>query len=360
MAILDFSKAFDTVPHQRLLKKLKFYGINGNTLNWRGKWLTSRPQTVIVDGEEFTTVPVTSGVPQGTVLGPLVFLIYINDIGNNLSEGTHIKLFADDCLVYRETITAQDNTILQKDLDNLTKWPNNWQMKFNTDKCHILKITNRRHPKAFNYTMFGSTLTNVEHHPYLGIEISQNLRCKEHIQMATNKANRTLGFVRRNLGKCSEDTKKSAYTTLIRPQLEYASSVWDPHYKTEIDELEKVQRRAIRFIKNNHDRTASVTSMQNELKLPNLQQRRQLSRLTIFYKAVNNQVAVDLPDYLLTSVRETRSYHQKRFTRLSTRTNTYKYSYISRTTSERNDLPPDIKDQSTVESFKTALEDYLM
>jgi hypothetical protein len=102
-------------------------------------------------------------------------------------------------------------------------------MKFNTDKCHILKITNRRHPKAFNHTMFGSTLTNVEHHPYLGIEISQNLRWKEHIQMATNKANRTLGFVRRNLGKCSEDTKKSAYTTLIRPQLEYASSVWDPH-----------------------------------------------------------------------------------------------------------------------------------
>jgi hypothetical protein len=100
--------------------------------------------------------------------------------------------------------------------------------------------------------------------------------------------------------------------------------------------------------------------MQNELKLPNLQQRRQLSRLTIFYKAVNNQVAVDLPDHLLTSVRETQSYHQKRFTRLSTRTNTYKYSYISRITSERNDLPPDIKDQSTVESFKTTLEDYLM
>ena len=115
MAILDFSKAFDTVPHQRLLMKLKFYGINGNTLNWIGKWLTS--QTVIVDGEESTPVPVTSGVPQGTVFEPLMFLICINDIGNNLSEGTHIKLFADDCLVFRETITAQDNTILQKDLD---------------------------------------------------------------------------------------------------------------------------------------------------------------------------------------------------------------------------------------------------
>jgi hypothetical protein len=165
--------------------------------------------------------------------------------------------------------------------------------------------------------------------------------------------------VRRNLGKCSEDTKKSAYTTLIRPQLEYASSVWDPLYKTEIDELEKVQRRAIRFIKNSHDRTASVTSMQNELKLPTLQQRRQLSRLTIFYKAVNNEVAVDLPDYLLISVRETRSYHHTLFTRISTRKNTYKYSYIPRTTSEWNDLPPDINDQSTVQSFKTALEDYL-
>jgi hypothetical protein len=127
--------------------KLKFYGINGNTLNWIGKWLTSQTQTVIVDGEESTPVPVTSGVPQGTVFGPLMFLICINDIGNNLSEGTHIKLFADDCLVFRETITAQDNTILQKDLDSLTKWMNNWQMKFNTDKCHILKITNRRHPK---------------------------------------------------------------------------------------------------------------------------------------------------------------------------------------------------------------------
>jgi hypothetical protein len=154
------------------------------------------------------------------------------------------------------------------------------------------------------------------------------------------------------LGKCSK-------ATLIQPQLEYASSVWDPLYKTEIDELEKVQRRAIRFIKNSHDRTASVTSMQNELKLPTLQQRRQLSRLTIFYKAVNNEVAVELPDYLLISVRETRSYHHTLFTRISTRKNTYKYSYIPRTTSEWNDLPPDINDQSTIQSFKTALEDYL-
>jgi hypothetical protein len=99
--ILDFSKAFDTVAHQRLLVKLRYYGVRGNTERWIASWLTNRRQQVVVDGEASEPVLVTSGVPQGTVLGPLMFLIYINDIGENLDERTRIKLFADDCLLYR-------------------------------------------------------------------------------------------------------------------------------------------------------------------------------------------------------------------------------------------------------------------
>ena len=123
--ILDFQKAFDTVPHQRLIQKLEFYGISGNILKWITKWLTSRTQQVFVDGECSASSPVKSGVPQGTVLRPLMFLLYINDITDNLDSNTKVCLFADHCLLYRST-TEQDSRVLQKDLDSLVEWSSKW------------------------------------------------------------------------------------------------------------------------------------------------------------------------------------------------------------------------------------------
>ena len=126
MILLDFSKAFDTMPHHRLLQKLKYYCIDNQIIKWITKWLTSRKQRVLLDFESLDYVPVTSGVPQGTVLGPLLFLIYINDIIENITS--KLKLFADDCLLYRTITSEQDTMALQKDLDTLVQWASKWQM----------------------------------------------------------------------------------------------------------------------------------------------------------------------------------------------------------------------------------------
>ena len=131
--ILDFSKAFDSVAHQRLLYKMDWYGIRGKTNNWVKNWLTSRTQTVVVDGETSEEAEVISGVPQGTVLGPLLFILYINDIAENTSST--IRLFADDCLVYKNIKSQSDTTTLQEDLNTMANWSKKWQMSFNPKKC---------------------------------------------------------------------------------------------------------------------------------------------------------------------------------------------------------------------------------
>lgn len=151
--LLDFSKAFDVVPHQRLLLKLRSYGITGKTNAWINGFLTGRSQEVVVNGTHSTLRPVRSGVPQGTVLGPLLFLIYINDIEKNLSSS--IRLFADDSALYRPIKSLKDAVLLQEDLFKLQNWAITWQMAFNVSKCKLLRITYRKSCRCnFIYRMY--------------------------------------------------------------------------------------------------------------------------------------------------------------------------------------------------------------
>ena len=163
-----------------MIKKLEFYGIRGDILRWIKTWLTSRTQQVVVDGECSAPTPVKSGVPQGTVLGPLMFLLYINDIPDNLDSSTNIRLFADDCLLYRSITSDQDSHILQNDLSSLVDWSEKWQMSFNTRKCKTLRVTTKRNPIDFTYHMGNDALDMVPHHPYLGVELSSNQKWANH------------------------------------------------------------------------------------------------------------------------------------------------------------------------------------
>ena len=153
LLILDFSKAFDTVSHARLLKKLEHYGINELVLGWIRSWLLNRSQRVIIDGASSNEVSVRSGAPQGTVLGPLMFLIYINDIGEHITS--NLRLFADDSLLYCAIDIPQDCLALQEDLDKLSQWSYKWQMSFNVSKCKSLSLTRKRNPYLHQYTMNG-------------------------------------------------------------------------------------------------------------------------------------------------------------------------------------------------------------
>ena len=157
--MLDFSKAFDKVPHKRLLHKLHYYGVRGETLNWIQAFLSSRTQTVLVNGKQSKQAPVLSGVPQGTVLGPLLFLAYINDMPECVSSD--LRLFADDSLLYRRIKSAEYATILQQDLDKLQEWESKWLMQFHPEKCFTLRVTNKTKPLKSNYTIHGHTLLSA-------------------------------------------------------------------------------------------------------------------------------------------------------------------------------------------------------
>ena len=244
--LLDFSKAFDTVLHQWLLTKQKYYGITGSIYNCIHTWLTCRSQCVVLDSESSSFVPVLSGVPQGTVLSPLMFLLHINDIAKGINSP--LRLFSDDCLLYRVINGVEDTNRLQEDLNKLSKRANTWQLKFNVSKCTIIRCTR----SLTDYILNNCTLNVPDQHTYLGVIIHKSLSWSPHISEIITKASRTLNFIKRNLSKCSSQVKECAYPTMVRPQLEYASNVWDPHHVGDIMELEKVQQRAARWVLNDY------------------------------------------------------------------------------------------------------------
>ena len=287
IAILDFSKAFDTVPHRKLLEKMKKYGINGNILQWISSFLTTRKMKVVIDGFCSEEEKVTSGVPQGTVLGPILFLIHINDLP--LVVDSQVRLFADDCLLYRQINDISDQIKLQKDLKSLENWAEDWGMSFNAKKCYIMSIKNKA---PYFYKLKDHILETVTSIPYLGVTISDDLKWNQHVGSISKKASSTLGFMRRNLRSCPKECRKAAYFSLVRSKLEYAATVWDPYYQQDIDRLENIQRRAARFISNDYRsrHEGAVTEMLKNLELPSLQERRRQLRLTMFYKIANNLV----------------------------------------------------------------------
>lgn len=352
---MDFSKAFDTVPHNRLLNKLKRYGIQNKTHAWISNFLKCREQRVVVGGEHSTWTNVTSGVPQGTVLGPLLFLIYINDIPDKIRST--VRLFADDCVLYREINNQSDSQELQKDLNELAKWEHDWQMHFNPKKCFVMRLTHARNVKHFNYTLGNATLQETDSHPYLGVCITKYLTWNKHIHQITASANRTLAFIRRNLYSYPQNIKTTAYTTLVRPLLEYLASVWDPHTQVVINKIEMVQRRAARFCLTDYTsrETGCVSQMLTKINLEQLTTRRTNRRLAILHKAIYGHLTLSVENLLQPVQRLSRHLNTKAFNTIHTSKNCYKFSYFPRTIKDWNSLPDAIVNITEPQKFRQAL-----
>jgi len=220
------------------------HGITGKLLKWIGEWLRGREQRVCIRGACSGWRKVTSGVPQGSVLGPVLFLIYINDL--DIGILSLIFKFADDTKLLARVTSAEDRDQLQADLDHLGEWSDKWQMKFNTEKCKVMHLG--RGNLKYNYFMENRRLEVVEKERDLGVVISNDLKASNQCRSAYNKAMRTLGMMNRTIVYKNKDTLLRLYKTLVRPSLEYCSSAWSPHYVKDKQLLEKAQHRFTRMV----------------------------------------------------------------------------------------------------------------
>ena len=228
-------------------------------------------------------------------------------------------------------------------------------MGFNPSKCQVVHVTGSKKPVKRDYTLHGQVLESVTSARYLGVDISGSLSWNPHVDRITGHANRTLSFVRRNIKTKMSKVRERANNTLVRPQLEYASAVWDPHTKVRNSQIEQVQQRAARWTVSNYDWQASATQIVQDLGWRTLKQRRADACLCLFYKVVHGLVAVPLPDYIQYSNRISRHCHSMTFRQVSTSLDYYKYSFFPLATVQWNALPQSIACLQSHEAFKTAV-----
>ena len=289
--LLDFAKAFDKVPHQRLLFKLRQYGISGNTYNWIESFLNSRKQSVRVMDQYSRKATVRSGVPQGSVLGPILFLIFINDLPSNIRS--KIKLFADDTKIYRIIHCLNDADMLQQDLDELVNWSEKWRMEFNASKCHVLHFSGKN--RQYLYHIKGTLLNSSDAERDLGVLISKDLKPSKHIKEVVRKANQCLGMIRRSFTHIDSEIFLLVYKTFIRPKLEYCSNIWSPYLLKDINLLENVQRRATKMVIGLH--ALPYEERLKKLDLFSLHHRRLRGDLILLFKIFNGLVDVKVEDF---------------------------------------------------------------
>lgn len=216
---MDFQKAFDSVPHRRLIHKLSAYGIKGKLLNWVEDFLSQRKQTVVINGTKSEEREVTSGIPQGSVLGPLLFVVYINDLPNGLK--TEAKIFADDTKLYCRSDTDSGAEDLQHDLDKLQEWSDKWLLRFHPDKCCILKIGKENQHDYYLGSENRVKLKESSKEKDLGVIVDNKLSFKDHVANCTAKANRIVGLIRRSFDYLSERMFVLLFKSMVRPLLAY-------------------------------------------------------------------------------------------------------------------------------------------
>ena len=289
---LDFKKAFDKVPHKRLLLKLYAYGVRGDIFRWIKNWLLNRKQRVVINGQSSGWVDVLSGVPQGSVLGPLLFIIYINDFEEGLFN--KILKFADDAKLLGRVSTQDQINVMRSDLNKLFEWSSKWGMTFNTNKFKVMHIG--RTNQCVNYEINHQVLEDVEEERDLGVLVSRNLKVSPQCIKVVKSANKILGCIKRTMHARTVSVIVPLIKGLIRPHLEYCVSAWRPHYVKDIQLLEGVQRRATKLI--TEFKGLSYYERLNKCKLTTLETRRLRGDLIETFKIFKGMSDVKLDDFL--------------------------------------------------------------
>lgn len=349
---LDFSKSFDRVPHNYLLAKLATLGIPPTLITWIEHFLKGRVQYTTANSHDSQISSVTSGVPQGAGLSPLLFLIYVNDLPSNTK--TRLRLFADDCVIYNPIRNPSDSTDLQEDIDTIVAWCEKWLMPLNLNKCQSMSFSRKCSITNHAYHISSNEITRTDCYKYLGVHLTSSLSWVTHIETICAHASRTLGFLRRNLRPASPAIKKLAYQTYVRPKLEYASSIWHPSQAYLTYELESIQNRAARFIMSNYSRKSSITELKRTLDLPCLQSRRIISRLCLlhafYYHPLARHPRLQPPPRILP-----RLNHSKPIAHIQCRTSSMKDSFFPHAITLWNTLPDSIVSSADRTTFRKKL-----
>ena len=378
----DFAKAFDSVNHDLILRKLKHkFGIDGILLKVLTNYLSDRMQQVVINGSVSSPQPVISGVPQGSILGPLLFILFIDDISETISAGTELVLYADDTKIWREIMCDEDQKILQNDIDSLHKWSVDNMMQFHQDKCKVVRITNK-HTNfdlpfyEFWYTLNGKVLDYEISEKDLGVIIHSKLSWAEHCASLIGKANNQLGLVRRTCYFMNDkNERRSLYISLVRSIFEHCCQVWAPQDLKSLDAFDLLQRRAVKWIlKESHISYSDENFLikQRDLDLLPMKHKFIFSDLTLFHKIVYKNVQIELPNYVIRIESQDIKYTTRSNILISKGTdnlrfkcntlpiiNAFKNSFFVRTLKNWNELPHSLREIECPDKFSLALKDHL-
>lgn len=355
---MDYKKAFDTVPHKRLIKKLQAYGIGEEMVEWIRQFLSDREQQVLCNGKQSNWHPVTSGVPQGSVIGPLLFVIYINDLPSLVQSSVY--LFADDTKVYKIIKDTSDKHKLQEDLERVNEWTQKWLLSLHPEKCKHIHIGKQDPSPEYMYSISGQNLEQVEHEKDIGVIVDKELKFEKHICEKVKKANSMSALIRRIFNHLDARSFTPLYKTLVRTHLDYASSVWAPWKSKYIDMIEGVQRRATKQLPELSK--LSYPERLKKLKLPTLAYRRNRGDMIEVFKIVNGIYNTNENNLLKLNkdctIREGNRGNSKKLYVQRARLDLRKHNFSIRVAKIWNSLPENVINANSLNSFKNRLDKF--
>ena len=353
---LDYRKAFDTVPHRRLLVKLVQLGITGKLLKWIKDFLFGRHMRVMVHDAFSKWIAVLSGVPQGSVLGPLLFLIFVNELPDWIASS--MKMFADDTKMWTTIDRLEDSKTLQAHLDKLVRWSEMWLLQFNAEKCKVMHVGHTLPTKYFmSVDQVQHQLAEVTNEKDLGILVSDDLKPSMQCAHAAKKAMSILGLIKRTFKSIDASDFRILFNCYVRPHLEYCVQVWSPFLLKDIRCLEKVQERATKLVRGM--KSLSYSERLKKLELYSLERRRLRGDLIEIYKILTGKEGVNSQQFFQPARDRygLRGHSLKIFVNRS-RLNCRKYSFSQRSVNAWNQLPQEVVDALSVNAFKNRLDHF--
>ena len=349
---LDLKKAFDKVPHKKLIEKLSIVGgLQGKLLEWMRDFLCERKMRVTIREKVSTWKEVMSGVPQGSVLAPIMFAIYVNDMDEGIDS--YMNFFADDAKLLRKVKHSEDCEVLQKDLEKVWRWGKKWEMEFNIKKCSIMEFGRSKNRIIGTYKLGDEEVKKVEYEKDLGVVITNNMSPDKHINKVIGETYSLIRSIKVAFAYMDGEMVKKILVSMIRPKLEYAATLWSPSTKKNIKKLERIQRAVTKLAPELSD--LPYEERLQRLELPTLEQRRERGDLLTVFRIMKDMEVLDREDLLKWETRNTRG-HGRKLRKENCRRDLKKNSFPHRVVDVWNNLDKSVVCAKTIHEFKSKLD----